>query len=85
MNPEPFFIEYLYHDAAEIAEVKPCCQQDNAFYYDIYLRNEYQFTITPSVDDYEGMCWRVSLKNADKNIETGLVDVIGQEIEKHLL
>lgn len=85
MIPEPFFIEYLYKDSDEIAEVKPCCQQENVFYYDIYIRNEYQFTITPFFDDEADLTWKISLKNADKNIEKGLIDVIGQEIEKHLL
>lgn len=85
METEPFFIEYLQKDDFEIAEVKPCCQENNIFYYDIYVRNEYQFTITPVTDDEKGMCWKVSLKNADKNIEQDLIDLIGLEIEKHFL
>lgn len=85
MNPQPFFIEFLYKDNSEIAEVKPCCQEDNVFYYDIYIRNQYQFTVTPSVDEERGMSWRISLKNADKNIDKGVIDAIGLEIEKHLL
>ena len=85
MNTEPFFIEYLYKNNSEIAEVKPCCQEDNVFYYDIYIRNQYQYTVTPSVDDETGLSWKVSLKNADKNIEKKLIDIIGQEIEKHVL
>jgi hypothetical protein len=85
METEPFFIEYLHKDNSEIAEIKPCCQEDNIFYYDVYIRNEYQFTVTPSVDEERGMIWKISLKNADKNIETGLIDTIGQEIEKRLL
>jgi hypothetical protein len=85
MEIQPFFIEYLYKDNSEIAEVKPCCQEDNVFYYDIYIRNEYQFTVTPSVDMERGMTWKISLKNADKNIEKEIIASIGQEIEKHLL
>ncbi|MCW3105790.1 MAG: hypothetical protein JWQ09_296 [Segetibacter sp.] len=85
METQPFFIEYLYKDNSEIAEVKPCCQEDNVLYYDIYIRNEYQFTVTPSADEERGMSWKISLKNADKNIEKGLIDSIGQEIEKHIL
>ena len=85
MNTQPFFIEFLYKDNSEIAEVKPCCQEDNVFYYDIYIRNQYQFTVTPSVDEERGMSWKISLKNADKNIERGIIDAIGVEIEKQLL
>lgn len=85
METEPFFIEYLHKDNSEIAEVKPCCQEDNVFYYDIYIRNEYQFTATPSCDEETGMSWKISLKNSDKNIDKDLVNTIGHEIEKHLL
>lgn len=85
METEPFFIEYLHKDNFEIAEVKPCCQENNIFYYDIYVRNEYQFTITPFADDEKGMSWKISLKNADKNIEPELIDTIGLEIDKHFL
>ncbi len=85
MKTEPFFIEYLNKGNSEIAEVKPCCQEDNVFYYDVYIRNQYQFTVTPSVDEEKGMSWKISLKNADKNIEKKLIDTIGQEIEKRLL
>jgi hypothetical protein len=85
MKPPPFFIEYLNNDNLEIAEIKPCCQEDNVYYYDIYIRNQYQFTVTPYLDKETGMTWKIALKNADKNIETGLLEVIGEEIEKHLL
>ena len=85
MEIQPFFIEYFYKDSPEIAEVKPCCQEDNIFYYDIYLRNEFQFTVTPWFDDEKGMIWKVSLKNADKNIDQETIEAIGQEIEKRLL
>jgi hypothetical protein len=85
METQPFFIEYLHKDNLEIAEVKPCCQTDKIFYYDIYVRNEYQFTVTPSVDEEIGMVWKISLQNSDKNIDKGLIDTIGQEIEKHIL
>ncbi|MCW3082138.1 MAG: hypothetical protein JWR87_3568 [Segetibacter sp.] len=85
MDTQPFFVEYLHKDDSEIAEVKPCCQENNVFYYDIYIRNQYQFTVTPSADEEEGLAWKISLKNADKNIEPELINTIGQQIEKHLL
>lgn len=85
METQSFFIEYLFKNSSEIAEVKPCCGKEDVFYYDIFIRNEYQFTVSPSADEEKGMAWKVSLKNADKKIEKGLTDTIGQEIEKHLL
>jgi hypothetical protein len=85
METQPFFIEYLHNNNSEIAEVKPCCQEDNIYYYDVFMRNEYQFTVTPALDEEKGMVWKISLKNADKNIEKGVIDAIGLEIEKHLL
>jgi hypothetical protein len=32
-----------------------------------------------------GMTWKVSFKNADKQVDPVLIDLIGNEIEKHLL
>ncbi len=84
METTAFFIEFLYKDKSELAEVKPCCQKDNVFYYDVYIRNQYQFTVTPSADEEQGMLWKISLKNADNNTEPRLVEIVGQEIEKHL-
>lgn len=85
MEREPFFIEFLYKDKPEIAEVKPCCQEDNVFYYDVSIRNQYQFTVTPAADEEKGMAWRISLKNADKQVDRELIDIIGEEIEKYIL
>ncbi|HSU50043.1 MAG TPA: hypothetical protein VLJ41_05620 [Segetibacter sp.] len=85
METQPFLIKFLYKKSPEIAEVKPCCQEDNIFYYDVYMHNEYQFTVTPSWDEEKGIAWKISLKNADKKIEKEMIDAIGQEIEKHLL
>ena len=84
METQPFFVEYLYKNDTEIAEIKPCCQEDNVLYYDLYIRTDYQFTVTPSSDEERGMAWKISLKNADKKIEKDLVDTISYEIEKHL-
>jgi hypothetical protein len=85
MVANSFFIEYLYKDKHELAEVKPCCQENNIFYYDIAIRNEYQFTVTPAMDEQKGITWKVSLKNADKQVEPELIETIGGEIEKHLM
>ncbi|MDB5247339.1 MAG: hypothetical protein JWQ40_1733 [Segetibacter sp.] len=85
MEASPFFIEFLYKDKSELAEVKPCCQTDNVFYYDVSIRNKYQFTVTPTIDEEMGMTWKISLKNADNQVEPELIEIIGNEIEKHLM
>jgi hypothetical protein len=85
MDTKPFFIEYTYKNQLELAEVKPCCQENNVFYYDISIQNQYQFTVTPWGDDKRGLYWRISLKNADKHVDEELIDLIGEQIEKHYL
>lgn len=84
MDSTSFFIEFFYKNKLVLTEVKPCCQEDNVFYYDIAMKNQYQFTVTPTYDD-KGITWKVSLKNADKQVDAALIDIIGGEIEKHLL
>ncbi len=81
-DTNPFFIEFSYKNKPELAEVKPCCQQDNVYYYDISIQNKYQFTITPGTNG-KGTSWRISLKNADKQVDEELIEIIGEEIEKH--
>jgi hypothetical protein len=81
-DTNPFFIEFSYNNKSELAEVKPCCQQDNMYYYDISIQNKYQFTITPGTNG-KGLSWRISLKNADKQVDEELIKIIGEEIEKH--
>lgn len=83
-NTNPFFIEFSYNNKAELAEVKPCCQQDNVYYYDISIQNKYQFTITPGTNGKSSL-WKISLKNADKQVDDELIEIIGEEIEKHLM
>ena len=87
MNSASFFIEFFYKNKLLLTEVKPCCRKDNVFYYDIAMKNQYQFTVTPTYEAYEdkGITWKVSLKNADKQVDPALIDIIGNEIEKHLL
>ncbi|WP_018613894.1 hypothetical protein [Segetibacter koreensis] len=84
MEKSSFFTEFFYKDKLILAEVKPCCQENNAFYYDIAIKNQYQFTISPTFKD-EGITWKVSFKNADKQVDAALIDIIGNEIEKHIL
>lgn len=79
-----FFIEFLYNDELVLAEVKPCCEENSVFYYDIVIKNQYQFTVTPTFED-KGIIWKVSFKNADKQVDAALIDIIGNEIESQLL
>jgi hypothetical protein len=37
------------------------------------------------VDEDKGIEWKISLKNADKQVEPDLIGIIGGEIEKHLM
>lgn len=83
MEKESFFVEFMYKDKSVLAEVKPCCQEENVFYYDISIKNQYQFTVSPTFED-KGITWKVSFKNADKQVEPGVIDAIGNEIEKHI-
>ncbi len=79
-----FFIEFFYNEKPVLTEVKPCCKENNVFYYDIVIKNQYQFTITPTSED-KGITWKVLFKNADKQVDLELIDIIGNEIENHLL
>ena len=77
----PFFIEVYHLGKPVTAEIKPCCKENDVMYYDVYLKNSFQFTITPDVNDEAG--WRISLMNADKEIDPELVRLIGEKIEVH--
>ncbi|WP_207492299.1 hypothetical protein [Aridibaculum aurantiacum] len=84
MDLQPFFVELLYDNQHLIAEIKPCCQENNVIYYDISINNRYEFTITPNAGDY-GFGWRIALVNADKKVDPELADLLGEQIEKHIL
>lgn len=83
MDISPFFIEFMYNDDWILAEVKPCCQEENVFYYDIIMNNQFQFTITPGHTDDDNTDWRIALKNADKDVDPELVKNMGEHIERH--
>lgn len=83
METSSFFIEFLFKDKLVLAEVRPCCNENNIFYYDIAIQNQYQFTVSPTFEN-EGINWKVSFKNADKHVDQALIDLIGQQIEQHI-
>lgn len=84
MDTTSFFIEFVYNANTVLTEVKPCCEENKVFYYDIAIKNQYQFTVSPTFKS-EGITWKVSFKNADKQVDPAFIDLIGNEIEKHLL
>lgn len=83
MDTESFFIEYPYQDETQLAEVKTCCDENNAFYYDIIIHNQYQFTITQVNDDLGNKIWRLALKNADTPVDPEHIQIIGKHIDLH--
>ena len=84
MDIKPFFVEFLYDGEWVLAEIKPCCNEENVFYYDVSINNVFQFTITPGATE-EDSSWKVSLMNADKEADPLLVEAIGEEIDRHYL
>jgi hypothetical protein len=84
MDTDSFFIEYPYNGETNIAEVKTCCEENSAFYYDIILNNQYQFTITQIHDEEGNRTWRLALKNADTPVDPELIQIIGKQIDLHL-
>jgi hypothetical protein len=83
MDLHNFFVEFEYQNEFQLAEVKPCCQENNVYYYDVYIQNKYQFTITPSNSNDDDFLWKIALKNADKHVDPEFVELLGQQIEKH--
>ena len=52
MDLTPFFIEFLHNNKMVLAEIKPCCREDEVFYYDVIMDNQFQFTITDSSKNF---------------------------------
>lgn len=80
-----FFIEYPYKGETQLAEVRTCCEEDDAFYYDVLLNNQYLFTITQVDDAFGNETWRLALKNADTPVDPELIQIIGKHINLHLV
>ena len=78
-----FYVEIQFNNEVQTVEVKPCCQEDDIFYYDILINNQYQFTITPSTATNDGYSWRMALKNADKIVDPGIIQLIGEQIDAY--
>ena len=43
---EPFQVEFFKDRQRHIALIKPCCKEDNIFYYDVWMNDEFQFSMT---------------------------------------
>ena len=85
MDLSPFQLDYLHKNRVHSVEVRPCCKEDDVIYYDIWIENAYQFTITPGLINDDKPGWRIALKNADKPVDNELIQSIGVEIESHYL
>lgn len=85
MDLTPFFIEFNYKHTPAIAEVRPCCRKDDVFYYDIYMNNIFEFSVSPAADVNNVLTWKIALKNADKQVDPELVRLSGEQIEKYYL
>ena len=85
MDLSPFEVQFKHGNMVQLAEVRPCCREDDVIYYDIWMDNLYQYTITPGLIDEEKPGWRIALKNADKDVNQELIQTIGVEIESHYL
>lgn len=82
MDLSAFFIEFLHDEEWVLAEIKPCCSEDDVFYYDVSINNQFQYTITngnPGNNDG----WKIALMNADKYVDPNVVTAMGKQIEMH--
>ena len=78
MDLTPFKIKYAYNNDLYYMQVMPCCKEDNVIFYDLWVNDEYDFTITKTADE-----WKIALVNADKKIDEEQIKLIGEEIDKH--
>jgi hypothetical protein len=85
MDLFPFQLKFRHRNKLHSVEVRPCCNEENVIYYDIWMENLYQFTITPGLINEEKPGWRIALKNADKAVDNELIQALGVEIESHYL
>ena len=85
MDLSPFLLEFKHRNKMQSVEVRPCCKEENVIYYDIWIDNQYQYTITPGLINGDKPGWRIALKNADKTVDQDLIQTIGVEIESYYL
>jgi len=81
----PFQVEFVIDQQRKVAEIKPCCKEDNVFYYDVWMDDEFQFSLTTNNDvmyPNHGE-WKVAMKNSDKYVDPVLVQTLGSAIEYH--
>lgn len=85
MDLTPFNLSFSHGNTFQSVQVRPCCREDEVIYYDIWMNNLYQYTITQGLINEDKPGWRVALQNADKVVDQGMVQTIGVEIESHFL
>ncbi|MEP6675556.1 MAG: hypothetical protein ABJA78_10385 [Ferruginibacter sp.] len=74
MDITPFTIPYQ----SGVAEIRPCCKEDNVVDYAVWTENKLAFTITRDPDDEDR--WVIAMKNADDNFSDELVQETGKKI-----
>lgn len=81
MDTSPFNIEYLHNGTRHIANVHPCCKEDNVVDYAIWQNDKLLFTMTHDMVNKNH--WSIALKNADDSFADEMVQRIGAAIDQH--
>jgi|GEM_PF-1871732 len=78
MGKDVFEIMFEYDGELFMAQVEPCCGENNIVDYAIYRDGELLYTVTRSPEDGR---WTTAVKNADDAVGQDLLDKIGGKIE----
>lgn len=81
MDITPFNVLYTVCGAESIAEIRPCCREDNVVDYAVWIDKKLGFTITRDTNQPEH--WVIAMKNADTDINDDMVQSIGEAINKN--
>ena len=86
METSSFFVEYQNKNNVTVIEIKPWQNDVIIWYYYVLINNSYQFTISPSFQpNRKNIQWKISLKNADNDVDSKLIEMIGREVERRVL
>jgi hypothetical protein len=81
MHTTPFNIYYEYDEGLYLAEIRPCCRENNVVDYAVWEADELAFTMTRPAGTSK---WVIALKNADDQFDDEHVQAIGAAIEQKL-
>ncbi len=82
MDGNSFYIEFLFNDEQQLAEITPYKKEGDILYFDVSIQNHYQFSLT-AVPTSEKPEWKIVLKNSDNEIDPDLAQIIGEQIDLH--